>query len=74
MARSHKIYVVRDDFCGDVVACFTVKHECLSFLEGKDSDELKLLYVETYPDGNPYGVILGPTIMWDGRENEELWK
>ncbi len=50
MARSHSIYIVRDSHHA-IIAAFTVKHECRSFLERRLGG-YRFLSVLTQRDGS----------------------
>lgn len=50
MARSHSIYIVRDSQHA-VIAAFTVKHECKTFLERRLGG-YRFLFVLTQKDGS----------------------
>jgi len=57
MARSTRVYVVRDPFLGDSIAGFTVKHELITWLTKSDHPRRDELIIESLPDGRNWGQL-----------------
>ena len=55
MARSTYIYIVENIEAGAVLAAFTVKHECVSWLRRQDKEyDLRRWIVMRVPDGQGF--------------------
>jgi len=76
MARSRYIYVIEklsvtSDGPSEVIACFTVKHECATYIERADPENWQKWEVFRYPDG---GAYWGPKLPAAAKITEEFFE